>query len=76
MKPRVEKARADIAQDLPKYNVIPSVESVLGVPASSNKITIYLLYYSKPHGIEIRARAFLPTTLIPSASYYATRFTK
>ena len=59
VKPRVEKARADIAQDLPKYNVIPSVESVLGVPAPSNKITIYLLYYSKPHGIKITGTRFL-----------------
>ncbi|MFZ0479113.1 MAG: hypothetical protein WAL71_08170 [Terriglobales bacterium] len=57
--PRVEKARAAIAQDLPKYNVIPSVESVLGVPAPSNRITVYLLYYSEPHGIKITGTRFL-----------------
>ncbi|MGA3350025.1 MAG: hypothetical protein ABSC33_13460 [Candidatus Sulfotelmatobacter sp.] len=57
--PSVEKARAAVAQDLPKYNVIPSIESVLGVPRPSNKITVYLLYYSKPHGIKITGARFL-----------------
>jgi hypothetical protein len=52
-KPRIEKTRADIARDLPKYNVIPKVESVLGTPCASNKITVYLLHYSEPHGIKI-----------------------
>ena len=57
--PRVEKARTAIAQDLPKYNVIPSIESVLGAPRPSNKITVYLLYYSEPHGIKITGARFL-----------------
>jgi hypothetical protein len=57
--PRVEKARAAIAQDLPKYNVIPSIESVLGTPRPTNKITVYLLYYSQPHGIKITGARFL-----------------
>jgi hypothetical protein len=57
--PRVEKARTAIAQDLPKYNVIPSIESVLGTPRPTNKITVYLLYYSEPHGIKITGARFL-----------------
>lgn len=59
VRPRVEKARAAIAQDLPKYNVIPKVESVLGSPSPSNRITVYLLYYSEPHGIKITGTRFL-----------------
>lgn len=59
VRPRVEKARTAIVQDLPKYNVIPSIESVLGVPRPSNKITVYLLYYSQPHGIKITGARFL-----------------
>src|SRR5450759_2544943 len=60
VRPPVEKARAAIAQDLPKYNVIPKVESVLGSPSPSNRITVYLLYYSEPHGIKITGTRFLP----------------
>ncbi len=63
--PRVEEARATIAQDLPKYNVIPSIESVLGAPRPSNKITVYLLYYSKPHGIKITGARFLTNYSYP-----------
>ena len=59
VRPRVEKARAAIAQDLPKYNVIPRIESVLGSPSPSNKITVYLLNYSEPHGIKITGSRFL-----------------
>ena len=57
--PSIEKARAAIAADLPKYNVIPAIEKALGVPPPSNRITIYLLYYSEPHGIKITGTRFL-----------------
>jgi hypothetical protein len=59
VRPRVEKARAAIVQALPSYNIIPKIESVLGLPAPSNKITVYLLYYSEPHGIKITGTRFL-----------------
>jgi hypothetical protein len=58
-KPAIDQSIAAIAKDLPKYNVIPAVESVLGTPRSSNKITIYMLYYSQPHGIKITGTRFL-----------------
>lgn len=57
--PGIEKTRAAIGADLPKYNVIPAVESALGSPRSSNRITVYLLYYSQPHGIKITGTRFL-----------------
>jgi hypothetical protein len=59
IKPRIEKSRAAIAQELPRYNVIPKVEAVLGSPRPTNKITVYLLYYSQPHGIKITGTRFL-----------------
>jgi hypothetical protein len=58
-KSAIDPSIAAIAKDLPKYNVIPAVESVLGTPRSSNKITIYLLYYSQPNGIKITGTRFL-----------------
>ncbi len=58
-KPAIDLAIVALAKDLPKYNVIPAVESVLGTPRPSNKITIYMLYYSQPHGIKITGTRFL-----------------
>jgi hypothetical protein len=58
-KPSIDQAIATIGKDLPKYNVIPAVESVLGAPRPTNKITVYLLYYSQPHGIKITGTRFL-----------------
>src|SRR3984885_588969 len=59
VKARIEKSRAAIAQELPRYNVIPTIESALGSPRPTNKITVYLLYYSQPHGIKITGTRFL-----------------
>ena len=59
IRPRVEEARKKIAADLPKYNVVPAIESALGSPRPSNRITVYLLYYSEPHGIKITGTRFL-----------------
>jgi hypothetical protein len=58
-KPAIDQSIATISKDLPKYNVIPAVESVLGSPRPSSKITIYMLYYSQPHGIKITGTRFL-----------------
>jgi hypothetical protein len=59
VRPKIEQSRAAIAAKLPDYNVIPAVEAVLGSARPTNKITVYLLYYSKPHGIKITGTRFL-----------------
>jgi len=64
-KPQIEVAISQIGKDLPRYNVIPEVESVLGAPRASNKITVYLLYYSQPHGIKITGTRFLTHYFYP-----------
>ncbi len=58
-KTKVEQARETLTAKLPDYNVIPAVEAVLGTPRPTNKITVYLLYYSQPHGIKITGTRFL-----------------
>lgn len=57
--PAVEQAIAKIVVDLPHYNVIPEIESVLGTQKPSNRITVFMLYYSEPHGIKITGTRFL-----------------
>ena len=58
-RPKVEQAIKTISADLPKYNVVPAVETVLDSPRPTNRITVYLLYYSQPHGIKITGTQFL-----------------
>jgi hypothetical protein len=57
--PQIQKAHDAIARELPNYNIIPVIETALGSPRPSNKITVYLLYYSEPHGIKITGTRFL-----------------
>lgn len=64
-KPRIEKRIAEIFPELPKYNIIPVIESYLGFPLPSHTITVYLLAYSEPHGIRITGLRFLTHVSYP-----------
>jgi hypothetical protein len=63
--PEVEQKIAGIEKDLPKYNVIKEQETLLGFALPSNKITVYMLYYSQPHGIKITGTRFLTDVAWP-----------
>ncbi len=58
-RPGVERRIAELAPDLPKYNIIPAIERYLGFALPSQTITVYLLAYSEPHGIRITGLRFL-----------------
>jgi hypothetical protein len=45
--------------------VIAEVESGLGFALASNRITVYMLYYSQPHGIKITGTRFLTDVAWP-----------
>ena len=64
-RPRIEKRIAELSPALPQYNVIPAIEDKLGRPLSSNRITIYLLAYSEPHGIKITGTRFITHVSYP-----------
>ena len=57
--PKEKQKIAEVDSVISKYNVIPEVESMLGTPLSSNRITVFMLYYSQPHGIKIVGTRFL-----------------
>lgn len=63
--PKVTEKIATIEKELPKYNVIKEQESHLGFVLPSNKITVYMLYYSQPHGIKITGTRFLTDAAWP-----------
>ncbi len=64
-KPRIEKRIAELSPQLPKYDIIPVIESYLGFPLPSHTITVYLLAYSEPHGIRITGLRFLTHVFYP-----------
>jgi hypothetical protein len=52
--------KADSTRDkLDDFNVVKDVERHLGFPLEDNSITLYVLYYSKPHGVKITGTRFL-----------------
>jgi len=59
IKPVVEERGRAWTPILSRYNVVPAIEKRLGRPLPSNKITVYVLYYSEPHGIRITGTNFL-----------------
>ncbi len=65
VRPRVEKRIAELRPALPRYNIVPAIESRLGQALPSNKITIYLLAYSEPHGIRVTGARFITHVSYP-----------
>jgi hypothetical protein len=64
-KPRIEKRIVELSDALAQYNVVPAIEDKLGHPLSSNRITVYLLTYSEPHGIKITGTQFITHVSYP-----------
>ncbi len=64
-RPKIEKRIAEISRELPKYDIIPVIESYLGFSLPSHTITVYLLAYSEPHGIRITGLCFLTHVSYP-----------
>ena len=63
--PKVERKIADIRKDLPNYNVVAEVERLLGFRLPSDKLTVYILNYSQPHGIRVTGLRFLTDAAYP-----------
>ena len=63
--PIVQKKIDEVKPNLPKYDVIKENEEFLGFKLPSNEITVYMLYYSQPHGIKITGTRFLTDVAWP-----------
>jgi hypothetical protein len=59
MLPKVSSKIVEVEKGLPAYNVVAEVEKLLGHALPSNRITIYMLYFARPHGIKITGTRFL-----------------
>ncbi|MEO8514211.1 MAG: hypothetical protein ABI543_11665 [Ignavibacteria bacterium] len=56
---KIQKKIDEIQPGLAKYDVIKENEKMLGFKLPSDTITVYMLYYNKPHGIKITGMRFL-----------------
>lgn len=65
IKPRIEKRIDAEKEGLGKYDVIAQNEKMLGFKLPSDTITVYMLYYNRPHGIKITGMRFLTSMQWP-----------
>ena len=65
--PLVNKRVLTLEKDLTRFNVISEVEKHVGLPFSTNRITVYLLYFSRPHGMRITEARFIVDVSYPLA---------
>jgi hypothetical protein len=63
--PKLQSKIAEIDSTLPRYNIVPQIERFLGRPLASDTITVYMLYYSQPHGIRVTGKRFLTDVAWP-----------
>ena len=63
--PKNQEKIEDFTKDLSKYKVIPEDELVLGYLLPSREITVYVLNFTRPHGIRITGSRFLTDNTYP-----------
>lgn len=57
--PKVKHKIEQVRNELTRYDVVAAVEKYRGVALPSKQITVYMLYYSHPHGIKITGTRYL-----------------
>lgn len=65
IKPKIQKRIDKEKEGIDKYDVIAQNERMLGFKLPSDTITVYMLYYNRPHGIKITGMRFLTSIQWP-----------
>jgi hypothetical protein len=63
--PRLTQKAADVERELFDYDVVTEVEGHTGLALPSNKITVYMLYFARPHGIRVTGSRFITDVSYP-----------
>ena len=63
--PRLTQEAAALERRLAEYDVASEVEAQLGSALPSNKITVYLLHFARPHGIRVTGSRFIADVSYP-----------
>lgn len=75
IRPIIENRINETESELGTYNIVPEAEHYMGFPVSSNQVTVYLLYFVKPHGIKVTGMRYLndqsyPAEFIPMTAVH------
>lgn len=65
VRPQILARVSHLQPELGHYNIVPLQERALGHRLPGNRIQVYLLYYSEPHGIKITGTRFLTHVSYP-----------
>ncbi len=65
IRPQIVARMSHLQPELSHYNIVPLQERALGHRLPDNRIQVYLLYYSEPHGIKITGTRFLTHVSYP-----------
>jgi hypothetical protein len=65
--PRVTRKIAAVGEGLSEYDVVTEVETRLGFALPSNRVTVYMLYFARPHGIRVTGARFIADVSYPFA---------
>lgn len=63
--PRLTQEAAALERRLAEYDVTTEVEAHLGSALLSNKITVYLLHFARPHGMRVTGSRFIADVSYP-----------
>jgi hypothetical protein len=63
--PRAQRKIAEMEKVLPRYDVVSEIERAVGFALASNRVTVYLLFYSHPHGMRVTGTRFAANTRWP-----------
>jgi hypothetical protein len=62
IKPGIDNRVSEFQREMPAYNIVPEIERVLGHSIASNTVTVYVVHYTKPHGIRLAGTQFITAT--------------
>jgi hypothetical protein len=65
--PRARRKAAEMETVLPRYDVVAEIERAVGSAPPSNRVTLYLLFYSHPHGMRLTGARFVADAGWPPA---------
>lgn len=65
VRPRLARRIEELRPRLPRYDIVPAIESRLGKALPSERITVYVLAWSEPHGIRLSGSRFITHVSYP-----------
>jgi hypothetical protein len=65
VKAKIDTRIAELTPDLPRYDIVPTIERRLGFALPSHTITVYVLAYSAPHDIRLTGLRFVTNMSYP-----------